>query len=279
MPLHLITNLATRLLDEPLHPTHQPLFMRREVFKQVNGVPEQPVLEMYEFARRVRRLGRIFVCDGGGVGVLGDDGGFGRVCERDVRGLIVYRDDRVGGRGIGMGGVVGARVSGGGMEVVRDVVLMSLCVFLYAYLGVSADSVYGIVFGGRWWKGDDDDNDGDDERRLPLPHTSTSLSYKEELIGETDTITTKSTTSTTTRSSRRSSSSSTTHSTVTRSTTFQTRSDSSILSRTSVGSFAGNRGSLGVDEVFGTSPTFGGAVGTSPPKAVLLAQGTGSSEE
>lgn len=37
----------------------QAIFLRREVFRDVGGVPEMPIMEDLEFSRRVRRIGRI----------------------------------------------------------------------------------------------------------------------------------------------------------------------------------------------------------------------------
>jgi hypothetical protein len=39
----------------------QGLFVRREVFERVGGFPEQPIMEDYEFVRRLRRLGTIVI--------------------------------------------------------------------------------------------------------------------------------------------------------------------------------------------------------------------------
>lgn len=37
----------------------QAIFLRREVFRDVGGVPEMPLMEDLEFSRRIRRIGRI----------------------------------------------------------------------------------------------------------------------------------------------------------------------------------------------------------------------------
>ncbi len=42
----------------------QGLFLRRETFDQLGGFPDQPIMEDYEFVRRLRRLGRIALADG-----------------------------------------------------------------------------------------------------------------------------------------------------------------------------------------------------------------------
>lgn len=39
----------------------QALFLRREVFRQLGGFPEMPIMEDYEFVRRLRRLGRMVI--------------------------------------------------------------------------------------------------------------------------------------------------------------------------------------------------------------------------
>ncbi|MCB1019588.1 MAG: TIGR04283 family arsenosugar biosynthesis glycosyltransferase [Acidobacteria bacterium] len=45
----------------------QGIFVRREVFEQVGGFPEAPLLEDYELIRRLRRRGRIAMADGAAV--------------------------------------------------------------------------------------------------------------------------------------------------------------------------------------------------------------------
>jgi len=42
----------------------QGLFLRRETFDQLGGFPDQPIMEDYEFVRRLRRLGRVALADG-----------------------------------------------------------------------------------------------------------------------------------------------------------------------------------------------------------------------
>src|SRR5207244_4496252 len=39
----------------------QGLFLRREIFDQLGGFPDLPVMEDYEFVRKLRRLGRIAI--------------------------------------------------------------------------------------------------------------------------------------------------------------------------------------------------------------------------
>lgn len=41
----------------------QGFFMKQETFKEVGGFPDQPILEDYELARRMRKLGRIITLD------------------------------------------------------------------------------------------------------------------------------------------------------------------------------------------------------------------------
>ncbi|KAJ3115571.1 hypothetical protein HDU96_000395 [Phlyctochytrium bullatum] len=59
-PLMCTFNAASRLLDRPLHHA-QGVFSRLETYRAAGGFPEQPLFEMYEFVRRVHRLGRIRV--------------------------------------------------------------------------------------------------------------------------------------------------------------------------------------------------------------------------
>jgi hypothetical protein len=41
----------------------QALFVRRWVFGELNGFPEMPIMEDYEFVRRLRRLGELALID------------------------------------------------------------------------------------------------------------------------------------------------------------------------------------------------------------------------
>jgi rSAM/selenodomain-associated transferase 2/rSAM/selenodomain-associated transferase 1 len=56
------TNWRARVRQMPYG--DQGLFLRREVFDQVGGFPDQPIMEDYEFVRRLRRLGGIAIADG-----------------------------------------------------------------------------------------------------------------------------------------------------------------------------------------------------------------------
>ncbi|MEO7412170.1 MAG: hypothetical protein ABIZ81_02340, partial [Opitutaceae bacterium] len=43
------------------------IFVRREIFARVGGFPDLPIMEDYEFVRRLRRLGTIALAPGGAV--------------------------------------------------------------------------------------------------------------------------------------------------------------------------------------------------------------------
>ena len=56
------TNWRARVRQMPYG--DQGLFLRRETFDQLNGFPDQAIMEDYEFVRRLQRLGRIALADG-----------------------------------------------------------------------------------------------------------------------------------------------------------------------------------------------------------------------
>jgi rSAM/selenodomain-associated transferase 2/rSAM/selenodomain-associated transferase 1 len=56
------TNLRSRLLGMPYG--DQALFVRRWAFDQLGGFPALPIMEDYEFVRRLRRLGKLALLDG-----------------------------------------------------------------------------------------------------------------------------------------------------------------------------------------------------------------------
>jgi len=53
------TNWRVRLWQFPYG--DQGLFLRRNSFKQIGGFPDMPIMEDYEFVRRLRRLGKIVI--------------------------------------------------------------------------------------------------------------------------------------------------------------------------------------------------------------------------
>ena len=53
------TNLRSRLLRFPYG--DQAMFVRRWAFEKLGGFPDLPIMEDYEFVRRLRRLGRISI--------------------------------------------------------------------------------------------------------------------------------------------------------------------------------------------------------------------------
>lgn len=52
-----VTNLRSRCLQYPYG--DQGLFMRRSVFEELGGFPQLPIMEDFEFVRRLRRRGRV----------------------------------------------------------------------------------------------------------------------------------------------------------------------------------------------------------------------------
>jgi hypothetical protein len=55
------TNLRSRIFQLPYG--DQGLFLRKDTFANMGGYPELPIIEDYEFVRRLRRLGRIVLAD------------------------------------------------------------------------------------------------------------------------------------------------------------------------------------------------------------------------